>query len=400
MKRLNTLSFDARALASALACALALSGCGGGTPAPTQIKIELPANGAKAEIGKALTIKGSASGAAITRVEVWVDGAKLADVVAPDAAKGAPQIPLDGIAWTPMSDGSHIILLRAFGLDNAVLGSSDPVMVTSTGAPSPTPAPQIAPTAAPTVAPTAAAPTAAPTSLTASVVITNEFANIRSGPDTRYSMLGQLNKDATAIVKGRSADEKWFQILFDKSPNGLGWVFAELVQANDAAVKAPVVVAPPLPTLPPPPTLAPTAVITATPVAAVSPTPNQAECNPSSPTWRGKDTDSHGEYKFCVIEDLRFIEGSSGDYTRGTNKTLIAAWHLAGVDQIQLRIDGQAGCGGNAGGGARQVDVTPKGTYQFNINELAAGNWKVGLFVKNQYITNWLAYGEMYLCIK
>lgn len=382
-----------------MALALALSGCGGGTPAPTQIKIEQPVNGAKAEAGKALIIKGSASAAAITRVEVWVDGAKLADVVAPDPAKGAPQIPLDGIAWTPASDGSHIILLKAFGPDNAPLGSSDPVMVMAAGAPTPTPLPTPTPSG-PTAVPPTAEPPPTPTPFAASLSVTNDFANVRSGPDTRYTLLGQLNKDASAVVKGRSADEKWFQILFDKSPNGLGWVFAELVQANAAAAQAPVVVAPPLPTALPLPTLAPTAIITATPVAALPPTPSQADCNPSSPTWRGKETDSHGEYKFCVIEDLRFIEGGAGDYNRGTNKTLIAAWHLAGVDQIQLRIDGQPGCGGNAGGGARQVNVTPKGTYQFNINELAAGNWKVGLFVKNQYIPEWLAYGEMYLCIK
>lgn len=397
----NLLFFRARACAAALAGALALSGCGqGGTPAPTQIKIEQPATGSRAVVGKTMIIKGNASGSAISRVEVWIDGAKLADVVSPEPDKGSPQIPVDGIAWTPATDGQHIILLRAFGPQNASLGSSDPIVVIAEGAPTPTAPPAPTATAGPTAVPGTPIPPPTPTPFAASLTIINDFANVRSGPDTRYTLLGQLNKDASAVVKGRSADEKWFQILFDKSPNGLGWVFAELTQANPAAAQAPVVTAPPLPTQPPAPTLAPTAVITATPVAAAPPAPSQPECNPSSPTWRGNANDSHGEYKFCVIEDLRFIEGGAGDYQRGTNKTLIAAWHLAGVDQIQLRIDGQPGCGGNGGGGARQVTVTPKGTYQFNVNELGGGNWKVGLFVKNQYIPDWLAYGEMYLCIK
>lgn len=387
-----------------LACVALVAACGAQTErVVTGVAITAPAPTDAVVVGRPVVIRGSATGADIARVDVFVNGYRIAAVVAPGGA-GVAALPVDGVMWTPDSAGTHVLQLAAFTAADVALGRSEPVVVragasvassptSAASAPaiaSPTPAAAASPEASPTVLPLPTQSVPTPSAEPPGLVITFEFANVRSGPDTQYALIGRLEQGARAEVRGRNQASTWWQIAFAQGANGVGWVFGELVQPNAVARAVAVAAAPPLPTRPP---------ATPAPVAQVAPTP-ASSCGPGSPFWRGSDKDSNGEYQFCVIEDLRYLEAGGNEMAQGTNKTYIAAWHLDGVDEIHLRITGQPGCGGGATRGGRDVPVTPKGTYQFNANEFDGGYWKVGLFVKNKAITEWLAYGEMYLCIR
>jgi PKD repeat protein len=140
------------------------------------------------------------------------------------------------------------------------LSSAQP---TPTGTPTPTetlvPIPTLAPTPTPTPGPTV--PTA----------LVKVNSNIRSGPGTSYPVEGMLLAGQSAEITGVSADGAWWQLSSAGMPNGLGWVAASSVTAQDTQ-NVPEVVAPPLPTPTPPPAPAPAAQ----PPAAVISAPNQA----------------------------------------------------------------------------------------------------------------------------
>jgi uncharacterized protein YgiM (DUF1202 family) len=79
------------------------------------------------------------------------------------------------------------------------------------------------------------------------VTVTNEFVNVRTGPDVAYPKIGELRQGQVAPVRGKSADGRWWQISFPAGPGGVGWVINDYVQANSAAANAPVAAAPPRP---------------------------------------------------------------------------------------------------------------------------------------------------------
>jgi PKD repeat protein len=143
------------------------------------------------------------------------------------------------------------------------LSSAQP---TPTGTPTPTetlvPIPTLSPT--PTLAPT---PTLTPTP-TAPTAIAKVNSNIRSGPGTSYPVEGILLAGQSAEITGVSADGAWWLLSSAGMPNGLGWVAASSVTAQDTQ-NVPEVVAPPLPT---PPAPAPASQ----PPAAVISGPSQA----------------------------------------------------------------------------------------------------------------------------
>jgi micrococcal nuclease len=120
------------------------------------------------------------------------------------------------------------------------------------GACRPRPTPTLLPPPSPT--PAQAAPT---------LIVVSEFLNVRAGPGIAYPKIGELARSASVRALARSADGRWWQIAYG---DGTGWVSAEYVIADQAALALPTVppsksppaagAASPAPTLPPPPPVA------------------------------------------------------------------------------------------------------------------------------------------------
>ena len=125
---------------------------------------------------------------------------------------------------------------------------------TSTPQPSPTPSPT-------TEFPTAAPPTA--TTVAAEAVAGADGANLRSGPDVSFSLLGHVEPGTSMRITGRSGD--WWQVDYQGSA---AWVYNQVVTAANTE-NVPQVQAPATPV---PPTAAPTPIPTDTPVVTVLPT--------------------------------------------------------------------------------------------------------------------------------
>jgi len=120
------------------------------------------------------------------------------------------------------------------------------------GACRPRPTPTLLPPPSPT--PAQAAPT---------LIVVSEFLNVRAGPGIAYPKIGELARSASVRALARSADGRWWQIAYG---DNTGWVSAEYVIADQAALALPTVPPPksppaagavsPAPTLPPPPPVA------------------------------------------------------------------------------------------------------------------------------------------------
>ena len=119
---------------------------------------------------------------------------------------------------------------------------------TDTPTATPTPAPTDTPTPIPTSTPT---PTATSTSPTVSI---NRTMNVRAGPGTNYSVIGQATAGAEYPISGKNPAGGWWQIIYGGQ---YGWVYAPLVTATNPEL---VQIAPAIPTP------AATPVPTATPV--------------------------------------------------------------------------------------------------------------------------------------
>lgn len=335
-----------------MALSLMLGACSGGGPKPTEVKITAPATGALINVGQGTVIQGEATGDNITRVEVIVDGKAYASLSTPDKTKGVANFPVS-VPWTPMSAGTHAIQLRAYGVDDKLLGQSEPLVmdakatvaqVTPTNASSrPTSLPTAAPLATSaggsqsqspaTAAPASLATSASSSSSAPSLVVTNDFVNVRSGPAVGYDLLGRLDKGQSAPVRGKSDDGQWWQIAYAAGTDGVGWVFGDYVQANAAASNVPVASAPPLPTQPPQPTPLPQAQPTALPPTAIAPT--------------------------AIVQTLPLV-GSLGQLHVDQNPvpsggTVTAYWNISGISGIWF--DKGDGSGFQAAGGSQSVAV-------------------------------------------
>jgi uncharacterized protein YgiM (DUF1202 family) len=313
------------------------------------VKITAPAPGTAINVGQGTVIQGEANGDNITRVEVVVDGKAYASLSTPDKTKGVANFPVS-VPWTPMAAGTHAIQLRAYGLDDKLLGQSEPlVMDAKTTLAQVTPTSggtQAKPTSAATAAPVATSlPTAAsvatatpapaatsPASAAPSIVVTNDFVNVRSGPNVGYQLLGRLDKGQTAPVRGKNDDGSWWQISYAAGASGVGWVFGDYVQANAAANNVPVASAPPLPTQPPQPTSPP--LPTLPPPTAIPPT--------------------------AIVQTLPLI-GSQGQLHVDQNPipsggTVTAYWNVSNIAGIWF--DKGDGAGFQAAGGSQSVSVS------------------------------------------
>jgi hypothetical protein len=126
------------------------------------------------------------------------------------------------------------------------------VVVTSATLARPTSEPpaQVVPTAAPSPTPSAV------------LTVTNDTVNVRAGPNTRYDKLGELKRDQLLKVVGKSEDSEWLQIEFASAEGNKAWVKIQdgqtkLVQPNDAAKTALVIIVPTLPPQPVPASVCP-----------------------------------------------------------------------------------------------------------------------------------------------
>jgi hypothetical protein len=119
-----------------------------------------------------------------------------------------------------------------------------------------TPVPAITATTPPPLPPATATPAGPHISASTGV-------NIRSGPGTNYSILGQLSAGQSLPVSGQNDSATWWQVTL---PDGaFGWVSASVVEAH-GPFAVPIVAAPPSPTPADPPTATPAPSPTAAPL--------------------------------------------------------------------------------------------------------------------------------------
>jgi hypothetical protein len=81
----------------------------------------------------------------------------------------------------------------------------------------------------------------------------NADINCREGPDTGYRIIGMLQTNQEANVRGRNADSSWWYIDFPNTPGSSCWVSGSYTTVLGDPAGIPVVTALPLP-----PTVAPT----------------------------------------------------------------------------------------------------------------------------------------------
>ena len=345
-------------LASAIVVAgLALSACSGAAK-PTEVKITAPTPGTSINVGQGTVIQGEAVGESIIRVEVVIDGQAYATLNTPDN-QGVANFPVQ-VPWTPTAAGSHAIQLKAFGNEDALLAQSDPLVVeakaavvptqavpTATQPPPPTQAP--APDGQATATPSGGgqqpvATQAPPQQEGPSLTVTNDFVNVREGPNTAYRLLGRLNQNETAPVRGKSQDGEWWQITYAGGTGGIGWVFGEYVQANTAAGGVPVASAPPLPTSPPappapvpvpataaPPTAPPAIVPTVAPAATNGPLSVNTTVVPSGGTVRAS-------WNVPNINGAWFDKGDGSGYQPASGAMTVDVTGITGNRTIRLKI--------------------------------------------------------------
>ncbi len=315
--------------------------------------------------------------------------------------------------WSPLDAGQNVIHLVALDNERKALAQSELVYLKVAGAeptavPAPTEAPlptaapaaTAAPDVPPTVAPPATAQAIAPAS--PSLTITNEFANLRAGPDTAYDLVGRLNQGQTATVIGKSADGRWWQI---QTEGKTAWVFSELVQANAAAGGIAVAQAPALPTQAPataaPPALpTPTAQLVALAPTDAPPTvaptaipanPDEPPCNPDNPYWGYKLNPDSPWYTFCTPVPFEFVDSGNPDEVR-------VRWHIYGdFVKLELHMDPSGDSCGMGSTGFRQEVNRKEDNFRINKKQLPAGGYKLGIFVTfaDGRVQDW---GELHFC--
>lgn len=101
------------------------------------------------------------------------------------------------------------------------------------------------PTVTPTTAPTSVPATTGPCS---PLVTANVVANVRSGPDTAYGIVGSLAQGQTASIVGRNDAYTWWYIDYPGVSGGHAWVSGTVVSSSCVPAVVQVVAAPPLPT--------------------------------------------------------------------------------------------------------------------------------------------------------
>jgi len=194
-----------------------------------------------------------------------------------------------------------------------------------------------------------------------------DFANVRSGPDTAYQKVGELVAAGVnaAAVRGKSANGQWWQIEFAGAPGGVAWVYSQLVDLTGDAGAVPIAAAPPLPTgavaAAPTPTLVP-----------VGPQPTPTPPIPASAVLPYSQN-----VRFSPRDDIGDVPLGH----QGQPKTATLEWQINGAVKAELEITTQQGPGifenclpgnlssitPNSAVGKRMPMLLPSGTFQFTI---------------------------------
>jgi SH3-like domain-containing protein len=230
---------------------------------PTLTISQAPANNSAVSLHQPITVQALASDAAgVTRLELWANGRKV-DEVDTQLVEVAPTLNA-ALQWQPSRPGPLTLEVRAYNSDgqvsaqtisnlmvagqpNAPAVSEPPAAATSnptvapllpTATPTPAPAATFTPSPTPSSSPTPVPATSTPAS--ALLTLNVPALNVRSGPGTQYSLIGQLTQSAPAEIVGQASAEQgqWWQIRFASGPGGVGWVTADpaFVTARNTAI--------------------------------------------------------------------------------------------------------------------------------------------------------------------
>jgi uncharacterized protein YraI len=120
-----------------------------------------------------------------------------------------------------------VILMALVTFLAAACGTPEPVATAPTIALTTASLPAL-PTGTPTLSPAPLQPTATATPIFIEGTLTIKV-NVRSGPGTGYSSLGQMEAGGKVQITARDSQGTWFLILFPAASQGNGWVAAQYV---------------------------------------------------------------------------------------------------------------------------------------------------------------------------
>jgi uncharacterized protein YraI len=182
----------------------------------------------------------------------------------------------------------------------------------------------------------------------AAIATATDFINVRTGPGMNFTVLVVAPPGSTAEITGVSADRAWWQVRVPTrvSSNGLAWVSASFVVAQNTG-NVPVVNAPPAP---------PT-------VAAVPPIANAGGCSIVSQSPANNTT-------FTVNTPFitTWVLQNSG--SQAWDRTSVDIRYIGAVNNVQLHTGPSLF--------DLSTDINPGGTYNFSVSMLApfsAGNY-------------------------
>lgn len=140
-----------------------------------------------------------------------------ADIVALRVSSANPEVKVWGLRYAAPSEDSYDLIVVE------EIQSADAV-------PTQTPEPVVAPPDVPTPEPTSAVPIA---------VVEAPAVNVRSGPSTNYSVVGNLTAGETCPIIGRNSDASWW--LLSCSNGQRGWVSGALLAISGSQDLIPIV---------------------------------------------------------------------------------------------------------------------------------------------------------------
>jgi hypothetical protein len=244
---------------------------------PQVIIVQGPAPNSSVRVNQSVTVQAIASDrSGVARMELWVNDQKVSEITS-QLDQNVPSMTA-GFQWSSAAPGSYALQVRAYNQQGlvgvaplaslTVIGEPDtptpePPTPTSTASPTPTITP-MPPSATPTSTSTAT-PTPIPPTPLPSLTVQAPALNVRSGPGSRYPVVGQINQGGQAEIIGQLNNDQglWWQIRFPDALGGVGWVSGDprFALANNAANVAQA--SPPLlPTVPPTSAPSPTATVT------------------------------------------------------------------------------------------------------------------------------------------
>jgi hypothetical protein len=253
---------------------------------------------------------------------------------------------------------SHPTPFAILALTLSALACAAPGAITSTAPPitqiivepyaSPTLDPAFAAMATSTLPPTATPVTARPL---------EDDVNLRAGPGLDQALVGTLKSGESVQVIGRSDDVPWFQVACSCAPDGLAWVFGEVVVISGDISTLPEVTiklsgtAVVLPTLAPTDPPAPSA-------PGVTPTPYGCQKPPDDYT---RVTVSDGivinQRTWSMLAHAQELYGGKHEF-------------LKAITQGSYNVGVEASFGTHDGGGAVDLSVRDFSTYAVLTGEL------------------------------